>query len=217
MLGSDIPALEQAKFMPDNSRHPRIKALFRRTALPLAVLAFGATVAGGAMAGVTVREDFRFYTIDGASPDEVKKSVSRNVPLSLGKRAWAFAVWNVTWTYTPVSLPDRCWATQVEIEVQARITFPRHRNPDVMDAAMRAKWDGMMAALYRHEKQHVQHGIDAANAMEPLILALREPDCSTLERKINAVAYGQLKEGNERDKRYDAETDHGRLEGTWFE
>lgn len=172
---------------------------------------------GSASAEVKVAESFRFYTIDGLTKEAIAKSVSRNVPLSLGKRAWAFAVWNITWTYTPVSLPDRCWATDVEIEVTARITFPRHAQVDRMDPEIRAKWDSMMAALYRHEKQHVQHGIDAANKLDAQIPSLREADCESLRRKVNAVAMGLIREGSDRDKRYDAETDHGRLEGTWFE
>lgn len=173
--------------------------------------------AGAARADVKVTESFRFYTIDGLTQDEIEESVSRDVPPSLGKRAWAFAAWNITWTYTPVSLPDRCWATNVKIEVTARITFPRHRHVNRMDEEMRRKWDGMMAALYRHEKQHVQHGIEAATKIDAQIPTLREADCEALRRKADAVARGLIREGADLDDRYDAETDHGRLEGTWFE
>jgi predicted secreted Zn-dependent protease len=68
--------------------------------------------------------------------------------------------------------------------------------------------------LRQHERQHGQHGIDAAHEIEKEIGSLEgRPTCDALVEDVNALGHRIVKKHAARDVEYDQRTHHGRDEG----
>jgi predicted secreted Zn-dependent protease len=102
---------------------------------------------------------------------------------------WAYTEWFVRWT------------AECEVSVEIVYTLPEHSDPDAMDWDLRESWDGMLQALTEHEEQHGQHGLNAAAEIEAA-------ECWGGQQIIDEWA--------QEDKIFDADTNHGALEGVEF-
>ena len=138
--------------------------------------------AGPADAAPKVKQITRVYKVSATSVQGLILEMNRRGP----RGYWGFTEWNVR------------WSRSCKLEVDVIYTLPRHANPSSMPADVRQKFDSMLAALTKHERQHGQHGIRAAQEIE----ANRCRNGHAIIKKYNAA-----------DIAYDKKTGHGVLEG----
>jgi len=124
--------------------------------------------------------------------------------------------WLVRWNFWWQENRDRsCRITSVKTSVATTITLPRISGGT---AAQKSEFQRFSAALKEHELGHRDNGKEAAEQVQRAILAMPEmADCKQLERAANEAGRRVIREHNDKDKRYDAETRHGRNQGAWLE
>ncbi len=126
---------------------------------------------------------FHSYEVTGESLAEIEDAMGRDGPRGF----WAFTTWNVTWT------------ADCETSVSGDITLPElAEDADLTDEDI-AEFDRMAEALLAHELQHVDFGIAFA-------ADVADQGCPANSDEI-LQPYLQ----DERD--FDAETEHGYLQG----
>ena len=130
----------------------------------------------------TITEDIQYYDVSATTAWGLRKEMQRRGP----RGYWGYARWWVSWT------------ADCEITVTQTIQMPRHKKPDQLPPELRKRWESMLAALLRHERQHTRHGELAARQ-------IAEANCKGAHAIIERWAA--------QDKAYDLRTNHGRDEG----
>ncbi len=125
----------------------------------------------------------KYYAITGDTSAELKRQMNRKGP----RGNWARADWYVR------------WSGSCRLSLEIRYVYPKWKNKSQAPAALRKKWDRMMKALQKHEKQHGQHGINAAREIE-------SSKCASDPKEI-------VRKWANQDRKYDRRTNHGLKEG----
>ena len=182
--------------------------------IPLILL--GAALCSPAAAGPTVSEINSYYDIAGGSLPELVAQMRLLGPTIEGsaRRYWARTTWHVRWRFTYRERGFSCVIETVSVSLKINYTYPRWKDESGADETSRKAWARMMSALERHERQHAQHGRDAALEIERGIGALKaQRSCALLEREANALGHRIVEQYVARDAEFDRRTDHGRNEG----
>jgi predicted secreted Zn-dependent protease len=123
--------------------------------------------------------------------------------------------WHVNWHFNWSEKSDgRCRISNISASLTATIVLPQlgSATPEQQE-----KFGAFIAALRTHELGHVANGREAAAKIDREILALPEmSSCQILQQEANDLGKGVIKEYNERDVQYDAETKHGRTQGVFI-
>ena len=152
---------------------------------PIPIAALLALLSVAAMADTTDEADITFhsYAVDGDSLSEIQGAMFRDGPRGF----WAYTTWNVTWT------------ADCETTVTGDITLPElGPGADLYDEDI-AEFDRMAEALLAHELQHVDFGVAFA--------------ADVAEQGCPANSDDILQSYLEDERAFDAETEHGFLQG----
>lgn len=154
---------------------------FCRTIFAVAMLV---SVPGGqdALSEPSVRVIKKYYNVQGVTSKQLIAEMKRKGP----KGFWAYAKWWVSWR-------GNC-----RISLKVTYTFPRWVNKDQAPKHLRTSWNQMIKQLWKHERGHGRHGVNAAHEIE-------KSRCSDPKKIITKWAA--------QDKSYDLRTRHGRTQG----
>jgi predicted secreted Zn-dependent protease len=135
-----------------------------------------------ALAAPKVTEKMKTYAVDATTAVRLKQQMRNRGP----KGYWGYTAWFVR------------WSAACKVQVEVTYTMPRHINPAAMPPKLRKSFDTMVANLMTHERQHGQHGIDAAYEID----------------RANCIG-GQaiIKKYNRIDIEFDRRTNHGGRDG----
>lgn len=179
------------------------------------VIAAVLLLSAGPPSGAAVKEEFiqKPYTVRAQPRESLRDALNAATPITVnGRRFHGHTRWDVRWTFRWWREDSgRCSITEVTTRLRVELQLPdlQHATP-----SQQAEFDRYVAALSRHEQGHVQFGRDAARAVDTAIAQLpAEPECSTLERRANALGHSVLRDHVEREKRYDLDTGHGATQG----
>jgi predicted secreted Zn-dependent protease len=169
-----------------------------------------------AAAEPVISESTSYYDISGSTPAQLVAQMGELGPTDEkgDRRFWAYTKWFVNWRFTSRRSATGCLIDTVSVSLEINYTYPRWRNEEAANEPVRNAWSQMMAALERHERQHGQHGLDAAHEVERAIAGIpgRET-CRSLVEDTNALAYSIAEKHAARDREFDRRTEHGRAEG----
>jgi predicted secreted Zn-dependent protease len=157
---------------------------------------------------IEVTEDY--YPVRGRTIRELASQADQ------AEDGWtAFTDWRTEWRYQWLDSGTSCELTGGEVDVTARITYPRWRPPDDAAPSVVARWERFMANLVTHELGHVTIALQGAEAIDDHFdSGSSEATCSELERATDEAAK-QLHDRYERlNVRYDRVTGHGLAQGT---
>jgi predicted secreted Zn-dependent protease len=160
--------------------------------------------------GLPYRVTERYYPVQGQTIEELASQAGR------AKDGWtAYAGWHTDWRFWWQEAAHSCDLTHGDVDLQARITYPRWRQPDDAAPATVARWERFMRNLRTHEMGHITIALQGADAIDELLDGgLSGPDCEQLERLADRAAE-RLHDRYERlNDRYDEATDHGLAQGT---
>lgn len=132
-----------------------------------------------------VIESRQYYTVMGSTVPEITRSMKKNGPNGY----WGYTHWYVKWD-------GAC-----RITVTIKYTMPKLANRSKVSENILKRWDTMIAKLKAHEKNHGQHGINAAKE-------IKAGQCKS--------SYFILWKWNIQDTIYDLTTNHGEKEGVIF-
>jgi len=142
-----------------------------------------------------------YYAVSGANDIEVWRSIRTNGPKLGGTAHGAHTAWDVRWAW-----PDDGRCSPVTVTTNIVVTFPRWDPPPDAPAASVGNWQRYVARLAFHEQGHVDR-IQGAAVQIPEVLGAA--GCEG----IGAAGKDALTLIDALNAEYDAETQHGELEG----
>lgn len=173
-----------------------------------------------ASVGIAIDDEgpsYSYYVVT-AVPDRALRSIlnaaspiHHDGKVFFGNTDW-HVQWNMWWSEQP---RGSCKITRVEAKISGTILLPKIVNAT---EAQRNRFDTLAAALRVHELGHYDIGKKAAADIESGILAMPPMDtCAALKAAADELATETLDEYRAVERKYDADTDHGRTQGAWLD
>ncbi|MEC5398444.1 DUF922 domain-containing protein [Uliginosibacterium sp. H1] len=169
-----------------------------------------------ARADLTEFVDEDFYTATVTPGSTALAALNAASPVKRdGKVFHGNTKWTIEWRIaTAVQASGRCRITKRTVMVTTLITLPRLVGGT---SAQQQAFDRFLPALKTHERGHQAIGKEAGLTLDWRLAALPEmDDCKQLEARANETGKKTIAEYAERDRRYDATTEHGRTQGAVF-
>jgi predicted secreted Zn-dependent protease len=152
------------------------------------------------------------YPVKGNSYESLMKSLAVNGP----KGFHGVAGWNFSYSHTVKPEGKLCRFDNVRLKIVGEILMPKWTDESAAPAALQQRWQGYYAALRQHEEGHVQHGNELAALVREKFFGVSDFPCAQAEAVAKAEfdrVYTSLKN---RDKEYDARTQHGATQSASF-
>jgi predicted secreted Zn-dependent protease len=124
--------------------------------------------------------------------------------------------WYLTYTYRPRSAPGGCAVDSVTTKLDLKVRMPRWTPSSGASSDLQSRWGRYLSALHTHELGHVQNGRDFESAFKRTASATSAPDCGALDASLRSSFAALLRQANQRDVDYDAQTRHGATQGAYY-
>jgi predicted secreted Zn-dependent protease len=162
-----------------------------------------------------VKTSFVFYDIFPISTVDLGKEMKKRSPIKKDGEAFdAYTDWYVKWNFRWNKKDGVCVITKVKTSLDVTYRLPRIAKNHPAPPNVRQAFKNYSAALFKHEKNHMKSGLDAAREIENALLNLGSfENCDQLEESANTTGKKITSKYNELDKEYDRKTDHGKTEG----
>jgi predicted secreted Zn-dependent protease len=150
-----------------------------------------------------------YYDVTGDTFQTIREEIVRRRPWK--EESDAFTHCKVDWTFTMEDPGSGCRLKSLSIRTDITITMPRWNVAASEDEGLKAAWISYFKVLAAHEEGHKQIALAAAKEARKRILQIKPTgSCSELESSINREGKKVIEQFAEREKVYDARTDHGR-------
>ena len=159
----------------------------------------------------------RTYEVPGNSVDEVDRNLNA-LRVNAGHGDFnAQTKWDLRWSMRYKQEGPVCGLTAVTLEYYAVVTLPALVSEASLAPADLERWSRFAGAIEAHEMAHVEREIAGAEGLRQSLLNLPpQPDCQAMAARVSEMGE-QAKESIRRgDDAFDAETEHGALEGATF-
>jgi len=165
-------------------------------------------------AGAEVTRNLRYIHYDvQVRPGPLFPQVQAASPIHRDGRTFTGNTnWNVRWHYDldrdPAGL---CRVSRLRVSLDLEITLPRLHGAS---PGQQENFDRYLARLHAHEQTHAAIDTEAAHTVERELLALPpQRDCERLKQQLNGAGHAVLDRYRQKNREFDARTDHGRTEG----
>jgi predicted secreted Zn-dependent protease len=125
--------------------------------------------------------------------------------------------WNMSYTYRSRSAPGGgCGVESVTTKLDLKVKLPRWSQTAGTSSELAGRWDRYLDALRVHENGHLQTGRDLENNFKRAASGIVTAECGALDAALRTSFDSLLRQANQRDKDYDAQTGHGATQGAVF-
>lgn len=181
-------------------------------------LALGALLAGvaglrAAETGTSVQWITNYYAVTGATPREIRFSITQARPWKTRFTWDGFTDWKVTWRFETSREADGCRVANFRPVAVITTTLPRWTPPPGVAPEVRQAWQQYSVALVQHETVHARYAFAAVEEMNRKVPALPIMPCDELAERINQLANQIMDDYRRREKDYDKRTNNGALQG----
>lgn len=162
-----------------------------------------------------VTPTYRFYVVAGSTEQELKKSLLEKGPRDeAGAARFAYTDWKVAWKWKRLD-DGSVDPESVELTCVANVLLPQLDPSTTLSPTLRVAWEGFLERTRKHELNHVSHVEQRAPQIHKRLRAAAEKSGSVSGKRAAAIVSEVVAEIKAMDRRYDAQTDHGRTEGAW--
>ena len=126
----------------------------------------------------------------------------------------AHTTWNLGYNFqSHRTAAGRCIVGSLTTKLDLKVRMPRWsgRDPDLS-----ARWSRYVGALQVHEAGHLKIARDFESAFQRAASGLTTQDCGNLDAALRSQFDTMLKQANQRERDYDAQTEHGATQGAVF-
>ena len=153
--------------------------------------------------------------VSGSASDEGVQWVYYDVPTPGGHIG--HTDWRLSYAYHSRSAPGRCAVDSLTTKLELKVRMPRWTPGAGASGDLQSRWGRYVAALRTHELGHVQTGRDLESRFRRAAAGLSAPDCGSLDASLRSTFATLLKQANQRDLDYDAQTRHGATQGAYYQ
>ena len=163
----------------------------------------------------SVHISYQFYTIAPQKIQDLPIELDHRSPIVYqGRKYHGYTQWWVSWQFYWYENPASCQITQVKTTLKVVYNLPKLLEKSATNAPLKKAFDRYYQALFNHEQNHKNHGLEAALAIQAQLENLRSfPTCRDLNHQANALVQSLIRAYRQKDLDYDRRTEHGRLEG----
>jgi predicted secreted Zn-dependent protease len=151
----------------------------------------------------------------GSASDEGVQWVYYDVPAPGGHVG--HTDWNLSYTYRSRAAPGGCAVDSLTTKLDLKVRMPRWNPGPAAGSDLQSRWGRYVSALRTHELGHVQNGRDFESAFKRTASTTSASDCGTLDASLRSSFAALLKQTNQRDLDYDAQTRHGATQGASYQ
>jgi predicted secreted Zn-dependent protease len=169
---------------------------------------------------VSEEPEMVWYPISGSTLSDLRHEMALHGPHD---NEGVHAGMTRTWTNWHVQLgggeaAGPCYTRAVQVTVHDTVTLPLWTPPLHADSDLVAEWGRFVTMLGRHEAGHRSIALNAAGEIATALASFpSRASCSDMLAAANAQGRAILATSQERQKQYDAETQHGVRRGTALE
>jgi len=171
--------------------------------------------------GVNVTVKYDYFDIQGSTDRDLCNAIfMHRFPSKGDLRGWQAALgshpghilaqtsWSPIRTHEDNSKQQdgSCRAFNVAAYLSITIRLPRWN--EAGDPKLVQSWEEMIQSLTNHEDTHGTIAIQAANRMVEQFIALRAPDCSTLNQQVHALYKSDMTETQDEEANWDFRNAH---------
>ena len=161
-----------------------------------------------------VRWATNFYSVQGMTIPELRRSIRENRPWKERFNHDAMTDWRVNWQFTVTPTPSGCRVSTFGTQSTIVITMPRWNAPTNAPEATRQIWQKYLSALFQHEAGHGAMALAAASELAKKVQAIGEgSDCDGLKARLDTECRAVIDAYRAKDKIYDETTRHGATQG----
>jgi predicted secreted Zn-dependent protease len=155
-----------------------------------------------------------YYDISGHDSASIRDSIKQNGPVGEnGKKYHAYTRWKVDWGYRWIESNSSCRLTGLDVSIDITYLLPQLENKTELSESMQQNWDQYYDALFKHEQQHKDFGIQAAHELEKTLLGIQPQNCVSLEHQLTDAAENVLDKYHRMEREFDINTNHGAKQG----
>jgi len=177
-----------------------------------AALLKGRYLLGGG-SGLRVSRTYRYYDVEGATGEEVARSLRATGPRLTGIEAFAVTEVLADWRMDD---PDggACAAEGLSIDLAFTVTLPRWRQPSGAPGELVLRWRSFEEGVRLHEREHQQITLAVAQGWLARGRALRGRSCDEIRRAMDEEQRLRVEPELRRlQGQYDAEAQAGKRAG----
>lgn len=176
-----------------------------RTFLALTLLAL---TAAPAMAEVVAATRTEHYPVNGLTRKAIAENIKRQSPIVLDGRTFqAHTQSNIRYEFSWTRRNGRCAMKQATVFIEVTYKYPRLA--ETPDNETLRWWQEHLDKLAEHELVHGQYALEAARELDQALNSLSDLNCATVKEVVKALGDATLEALQERQRTYDALTDHG--------
>jgi predicted secreted Zn-dependent protease len=146
-----------------------------------------------------------YYEISATDTAGIKAELLESGILWGKRRFRAMTSWNYDWRWDAAP-GGGCGTAGARVKFEAKLTLPRHANPDALSPQAARAWNSYMGALIRHEANHVRMAYQGRQLVAD---AVRSSGCAS----ANAAGELAMAKINYESAKYDEHTHFGWREG----
>lgn len=147
-----------------------------------------------------------YYSVNGETFDELDQEIQLHGPDVTGVgKALASTDLRMVPRFGFSLTGDGCEVSSARVNVNARVTLPRHRNENSLKKNLAKAWDNLEEYARVHEAVHLAIADRYALAMEKAVLGLKpEADCTAMREVAKATFSKLFKEHHDEQLEFDA-------------
>jgi len=168
---------------------------------------------------VSVVQRIDYYVVRGLTEEAIAGSLRRAPPRKLGSFQGQTR-FDFYWDYDLKPISSRegmaiCEVRNAGVDIEIVIILPRHPTIATAPATLQATWQDFTAALESHELNHAKDAARFGGKIPDALNGMIGP-CATLDEMADTKGMEYLNLAARAADDYDAETNHGETEGTFF-
>lgn len=183
--------------------------------MPVAIAVAGAGLAMAPLAAVAeleIRTETTYYDIGGRTGKQLIEELQEKAPrAALDAKHYASATGLTTWDFNFVQEDGLCRLESVDVTLELTYEMPRWTERDKARRNVVRAWEGVIEALWQHERYHGElYQIGARSIHDSLLEHVDPaPECSSVADQFNRFARMQMREVDRAQVQFDMRTKIG--------
>lgn len=155
-----------------------------------------------------------FYKVNGLTTTQISNQIHNCSPLiSEGNHYAASSDYAINWSFSYTGNEQGlCTITSVAVGLSITEIYPSWTNSN-NDAKLQSKWNNFITNLILHEDGHAKIDRMYADKIHSDLIQLQPTSCSSIVDTAHSLANARVRELNQANIQYDAQTNHGHTQG----
>jgi len=156
-----------------------------------------------------------YYDVKGTTLEEIKESMNQQKRIH-AKGKDAYTKWRVRFNFKKRKVGGNCTMERVDVNITSTTMMPRLVNLEELSPDLQEKWNVYLKNQLKHQMMQEEFAVKAKKEVKERLLAMKEADCSKLNRDANVLGDSIVQKYVESRDAYNKSTNYGVKNGAIF-